>query len=303
VLIGSLIGVLVSVVVAASIVVPLAENASARDVNVDAFRGLGTWVDVFDYVPAIAGDPAPITVDSVDDMERLGIQTLYLQAAQDDARIPGPTVDPKLLGAFLRRAHDAGMKVVAWYVPKLVDVAADLRRIRALHSFRSRGESFDGIALDLESTSGVPDPKLRNDALVELSRRARSLVGKTALGAVVLEPVLLEQVNTNYWPSFPWRHLHDFYDVWLPMTYWTNRDKSSGLRDGYTYTNKNIKLVRKRLRDAGALVHPIGGIANDTTTADDIGFVRAARADHAIGWSLYDFNTTTSGVWARLRHG
>jgi hypothetical protein len=75
------------------------------------------------------------------------------------------------------------------------------------------------------------------------------------------------------------------------------------LRDGYMYTNTNIKLMRKHLRDADALVHPIGGIASDATTADDIGFVRAARADHAIGWSLYDFNTTTSGVWARLRDG
>ena len=231
-------------------------------------------------------------------------KTLYLQAAQDDPRIPGPTVDPKLLGAFLRRAHDVGMNVVAWYVPKLVDMAGDIRRIRALHTFRSDGESFDGIALDLEWTAGVPDPTLRNKALVELSKRARKVVGNDgALGAVVLEPVLLEQVNTNYWPSFPWRHIHDYYDVWLPMTYWTNRNTASGLRDGYKYTNKNIKLVRKRLRDSDALVHPIGGIASDTTTADDIGFVRAARADHAIGWSIYDFNTTTSGVWARLRHG
>jgi hypothetical protein len=298
-----LIAALVSAVATVAVIVPLAGNAGARDVDVDAFRGLGTWVDVFDYVPEIAGTPVPISLDSLDDMERLGVETVYLQAAQDDPRIPGPTVNRKLLGSYLRRAHDDGMNVVAWYVPKLVDIAADLGRIRALHTFRSDGEAFDGIALDLEWTAGVPDPALRNKALVELSTRARKVVGDSALGAVVLEPVLLEQVNTNYWPSFPWRHIHDFYDVWLPMTYWTNRDESSGLRDGYKYTNKNIKLVRKRLRDADAQVHPIGGIANDTTTADDIGFVRAARANHAIGWSLYDFNTTTSGVWARLRDG
>ena len=29
--------------------------------------------------------------------------------------------------------------------------------------------------------------------------------------------------------------------------------------------------------------------------------VRAAKDRDAIGWSVYDFNTTTSGVWARLR--
>jgi hypothetical protein len=29
--------------------------------------------------------------------------------------------------------------------------------------------------------------------------------------------------------------------------------------------------------------------------------VRAAKQRDAIGWSIYDFNTTTSAVWARLK--
>lgn len=280
-----------------------AESVTAADRSTKAFRGLGTWVDVYDYVPGFQDDggPPPVSIDSIDDMERLGVRTLYLQAAQDDARISGRTVDPKLLGAFLRRAHEVGISVVAWYLPKLAPVSADLRRIEALERFESRGERFDGIALDIEWTQGVPDPKQRNKALVRLATKARKVVDDRALGAVVLEPLLIEEVNLLYWPDFPWRKLRGSFDVWMPMSYWTNRDSASGLRDGFAYTDENIRRVRKRLGDPNAVVHAIGGIANAALTKDYIGFVEAARKRDAVGWSVYDFNTTTSGVWARLR--
>jgi hypothetical protein len=271
--------------------------------DVRPFRGLGTWVDVYDYVPGFqdGGGPPPVSVDSVDDMSRLGIKTLYLQSAQDDSRISGSTVAPSLLGTFLRRAHDRGMRVVAWYLPKLSDPAADLRRIRALASFRSAGERFDGIALDIEWTMGVPDPAARNTALVKLAKRARAVVDDRPLGAIVLEPVLLEDVNERYWPDFPWKKVAGSFDVWLPMTYWTNRDSSSGFRDGFVYADENIRRVRKRVGDPEAPVHPIGGIADQAAPADYIGFVRAAKRRDAIGWSVYDYNTTTSSSWPWLR--
>ncbi len=193
------------------------------------------------------------------------------------------------------------MRVVAWYLPKLSEPAADLRRITALAKFRSAGERFDGIALDIEWTSGVPDPVARNTALVKLVKRARAVVDDRPLGGIVLEPVLLEDVNTEYWPDFPWKKVAGSFDVWLPMTYWTNRDSSSGFRDGFVYANENIRRVRKRVGDPDAAVHPIGGIANQASTADYIGFVRAARRRDAIGWSVYDYNTTTSGSWPWLR--
>jgi hypothetical protein len=281
-----------------------AGTAQARDVDVTPFVGLGTWVDVYDYVPGFPGDggPPPVTLDAIDDMADLGVRTLYLQAAQDDTRITGNTVAPKLLGSYLRRAHDRGLQVVAWYVPKLYDQAADLRRIRALHDFRSGGERFDAIALDIEWTQGVPDTATRNAVLVKLAKRARAIVGDTALGAITLEPVLLEDVNRNYWPSFPWKKLRSSFDVWLPMNYWTNRNSASGFRDGFKYTSENIKRVRNHLDDPDALVHAVGGVADQAHAADYDGFVRAAKRRDAIGWSIYDFNTTTSAVWARLKH-
>jgi hypothetical protein len=280
---------------------------TARRLAPDAlapYEGLGTWVDVYDYVPGFQdpGEPPPVTLASIDDMAALGVRTLYLQAAQDDLRSPGDTIDRKLLGKFLRRAHEHGIEVVAWYLPRFVNVDADLRRIRALHRFRSDGQRFDGLALDIEWTEGVPDVDARNDALVDLSTRVRELVGdRYAVAAIVLDPILLEVVSPEYWPSFPWKKVQRHYDVWMPMSYWTNRLENSGYREGFKYTEENVRRLRANLQDDDAIVHTIGGIGDGATAADYDGFVKASREAEVLGWSVYDFNTVATSAWPRLR--
>src|SRR4249919_4305867 len=68
-----------------------------------AYRGLGTWVDVNDYVPAFQQSrrkPA-VTTRTFDRMADRGVKTVYLQGSEVDARSPGNTIDPKLLGRML----------------------------------------------------------------------------------------------------------------------------------------------------------------------------------------------------------
>ena len=67
----------------------------------------------------------------------------------------------------------------------------------------------------------------------------RGLPGRT-IGGIVLPPVVMEVINPNYWPDFPWTGIAPYFDVWLPMSYWTNRTQASGYRDGYSYTAENI---------------------------------------------------------------
>jgi hypothetical protein len=229
------------------------------------------------------------------------VKTIYLQASQDDTRSDGLISDRRLVGNILRRAHRRGVQVIAWYLPHFADVDRDMRHIRALYEFRSRGERFDGIALDIEWTSDVEDTAKRNRALIELSERTRKLVRTMPLGAIVLEPVLIEDVNTAYWPGFPWKKLAPHYDVWMPMSYWTNRSDSSGWKDGFRYTSENIRRVRANLGDRKAVVHVIGGIGDTANAGDYEGFVDAAKDRNAIGWSIYDYVTTSSAAWPRLR--
>jgi len=296
---------LAAIVIAIALAVAMWDGAAVavgRD-DLDAYRGLGTWVDVFDYVPAFqnAGSTPSVTTRNFDDMARLGVKTVYLQAAQDDERSAGNTIDPKLLGRMLRAAHDADLLVVAWYLPRFIDVDADFRRVRALLDFEANGEEFDGFALDIEANRAVPVTEERNEALVDLSERIRDRADDRPVGAIVLEPVLLEEVNADFWPGFPWRKLASLYDVWLPMSYWTNRNADSGYKEGFRYTDENIRRVRNNVDDKDAPVHAIGGIADTALAKDYEGFMRAVKKDDAIGWSIYDYAATVSSAWPRLR--
>ncbi|MBK9178052.1 MAG: hypothetical protein IPM45_00530 [Acidimicrobiales bacterium] len=276
----------------------------AQGPDLAPYRGLGTWVDVYDYLAPFQanGRPPPVTPASTAALAWAGVDTLYLQVAKDDPRTPGDLVDPDLVGRFLQAAQRRGIAVVAWYLPTFADPARDMARLRAMYEFRYEGHRFDGIAVDIEERSAVPDVAERNRRLVELSRGLRQLVGPAALGAIVVPPVVTDIINTAFWPSFPWAELAGLYDIWLPMGYWTNRTRQPEWRDAGRYTSENIRLLRGHV-GANALVHAIGGIGDASTVADYQGFLAAARTAGAVGVSIYDAVTTSPSAWPVLRAG
>jgi hypothetical protein len=270
------------------------------------YRGLGAWVDVFDYAERAQpeGSPAPVTPDSVHDMAALGARTLYLQVVNPVDAPPTSLYDAELLGRFVTRAHDEGMRVVAWYLPSVVDVDADLAFLRRIVKFRADGEPFDAVALDLADTTGVPDVVVRNNRIVKLTKRTRALLGDDrALGAIVYPAVQTDVINPFLWPKFPYRRLAPSVDVWMPMAYFTFRDTESGYRDPLRYTEESVRRLRDHLGDRTAPVHVIGGIADLATPEDYTAFLRAARETKSVGYSMYDFRTTSSAAWATLRAG
>ena len=58
-----------------------------------------------------------------------------------------------------------------WYLPSVADVEDDLAMLRRIGHFRADGDEFDGVALDLENTTDVPDVAVRNDRIVNLTKR------------------------------------------------------------------------------------------------------------------------------------
>ena len=260
--------------------------------SLEPYRGLGTWVDVYDW-SHYKGSTAPVGPADVDRMAAVGVQTLYIQTTKHDA--PGDILEPELLLPIIQRARERGIKVVAWYLPTLEDVGHDLQRLMA-----SAALDVDGIAVDIEARN-VRDVNERNRRLVELSAALRQALPGRAIGAIVLPPVLLEVVNPRYWPNFPYRELAPFYDIWMTMGYWTDRTQSSGHRDARKYTSENTVRLRHNLGNLDVPIHPIGGIGDKTTDADVEGY-KAALAEHgALGGSLYDWRTTRPEQWPRLQ--
>lgn len=267
--------------------------AEAAPRTLDPYEGLGAWIDVFDYAPAYQGGGAapPLDVGVVDDMAAAGVRTLFLQAARADERSPEGIVDPALVSRLLVRSHQAGLRVVAWYLPTFDDVDRDVRRVEQLLALEVLGHRFDGVALDIELTEAVPDHAERNRRLVELSTRVRAAAGDATLGAIVLPPVQLEVVNPALWPEFPWGELAPLYDVWLPMSYWTFRSDDSGYGDGYAYNEESTRRLRERVDDPATPVHGIGGIGDEAPPAELDAFVRSLVDTDSVGGSIYDWNT------------
>jgi hypothetical protein len=256
-----------------------------------AYRGLGTWVDVYD--PSQWARPEA----AVASMAANGARTLFLETsnyggAEDVYR-------PDRVSRFIDAAHVHGMRIVAWYVPSYVSLAHDLRRSLAALRFRSAsGGRFDSFALDIEGKV-VRSARLRSARAVLLAHEVRAAAPRgMALGAIVPSPRGL-QLHPHYWPGFPFEALARSLDVFLPMGYFTYRPHYPGGSAAYTLTN--FVLLRALTNDAALPIHVIGGISGAATPGQVREFVDAARQGGAIGLSLYDFAGTSRTQWLELR--
>ena len=276
---------------------PPAAGVPVRTASTAPFYGMGTWVDVFDWSPTYAkGAPVKLQPSAVDAMADQGVQVLYLQTTRADYAGPGDIVDPGVLQQWLARAEARKVQVVAWYLPTLTDVAADVRRLKAT----GRLPTVDGIGVDIESKA-VANHDERSRRLVDLSRQARRALAGRPLSAITLPNVVTDVINLEYWPRFPWAEIRPFYDVWQPMAYWTNRRSDSPYRNAELYTRENVERMRAKLGDPNAVVHPIGGIGDETTVADIAGFLKASRETRSVGASLYDWSTQSASSYTPMR--
>jgi hypothetical protein len=284
---------------------PAAGAPAGRD-PVAAFRGLGAWVDVYDFAPEYQahGSEAVITPASVAAMAAEGVHTVFLQTAGDDARTGGDLVSPGLLSRFLASAHRRGLRVVGWYRPTFAGGGADLAKLTAIARFDRGGQHFDGIAVDVESDPGMPPAGVRTSRLVTLSRQLRGTVGRNyPLAAITIPPLILTRIAPGQWPGFPWHALAGVYNVWIPMSYWSFRKPGTRYSDPRAYTAGNIAATRRLLGEPKAAVYALGGVGGHSSPADYRAFLAGAAAAHAVGAAVYDYRSTSRDGMALLSAG
>jgi Repeat of unknown function (DUF346) len=259
------------------------------------FRGLGAWVDTFDYS---ALDPATV----VTDLQAHGVRTLYLGTARFDSATD--ILYPVDVAAWLAAAHAAGIRVVGWYVPNYADLTRDVRRTLAIASYVSpAGQRFDAIGIDIEYPLDVSSPSAWNQAVATHLARVRA--GTTRpVAAIVLPPVLMRGwPDPNRWAAFPWSAVSADANAVAPMSYWTSYTPATRCAAGdpqycaYQYTRDNVLLSRQL---TGLPVHVIGGVGDQATLAQVSNYVRAARETAAAGGSLFDYRTTQPQFWPYL---
>lgn len=282
--------VLVAFLVLAVSALPVTAPAGGRRPRLGMYRGLATWVDIFD------GNQWDNPERAVQRMANRRVRTLFLETSNfsRDRAI----LFPAATGRFIEAAHAKGMKIVAWYLPGFKNLRRDLRRSMAAIRFRSpNGQKFNSFGLDIES-SIVKNPNRRSDRLIALSKRIRKKVGRRyPLGAIIPSPRGM-QLSPTYWPGFPYKRLDRIYNVFVPMGYYTFR--TSGAAGARRYTVRNIRIIRNETGRPRVKIHAIGGLAADSSGAETGGFVRAVRRTNILGGSLYDFATSNAADWEQL---
>jgi len=261
----------------------------ARTSGAEVFQGLGTWFDVYDT--ALYGSPSAVASR----LAAHGVRTAWIETANDRSKTD--VVQPAGIARLVDALHARGISAVAWYLPGHDASGRDLRRVRAMLSFRTpAGDGFDGVALDIESLR-TKNVKLRTTRMLALLDRLNDEAGSTPIAGITYPPRAFER-HLSWWPGFPWSEIAGKVDAIVPMLYTGGGFK--GYDATYGYVARSLRLLRAAVGD-DIPVHAAGGVANRMTKDELRAFDDAVLDDGtASGWSLYDFQTTTPAGWAAM---
>lgn len=265
-------------------------RAVTDEPSIDAYRGLGTWVDIWDE--GVFDNPEA----AVEAMKGRGVSTIYVETSNSKQKYP--IKRPDRMKRLISAAHERDMLVVAWYLPDFQDAVKDYARSKAAIAFETDdGQKFDSFALDIES-GDVKSVTRRNERLLRISGALREFAGPTyPLGAIIPSPWGMER--NGYWDPFPYEDLARIYDVTLPMSYASYHGEGADL--AYKDTLNNMRVLRKQKGMAEEPVHLIGGDADKSSGPETRAFVRGAtESDGVIGASFYDYTTMSSHNWSAM---
>lgn len=272
--------------------------------TLDPYRGLGTWLDAFDWTVQKGGKTPRVSAATVDAIAAVGVQTIFIQASRYDS---ADVAEPERLIPIINRAHELGLYVVVWYLPTFTDVNADLRRTVAIASL-----DVDGISIDIEARN-VANVAERNRRLISYSQSLRTLLPGRLIANNIVQPNILDAVPnvwpteygkppagiTSYWTLFPYVEIAPSYDFWMIQNYWTQRSAGGGWRDAYKISLDNATRLRAVLRRPDLPLQLIGGVGDKPMTTNDLaGMMQAAREVNATGLSFYDWLVTPSTWWS-----
>ncbi|HME80994.1 MAG TPA: fibronectin type III domain-containing protein [Candidatus Eremiobacteraceae bacterium] len=208
------------------------------------------------------------------------------------------------LDRFIDGAAGAGIKLIAWSVPRR-NAADDVAESIAMASYRTpAGNGFAGLSLDLEPGDNyMGHGAAARERIADYMEMARQAVGPDyLLIATVISPRLTHFTNDEY----PYSRIARYASVMQPMEYWHH------FRTSHEYAQAD---VTGNCADAVSLTRSLAGrhvpvnVAGQSTDLGRTGSptpaelhwcLGAAQAAGAIGEMFFDYRGTSPDQWAAI---
>jgi hypothetical protein len=203
------------------------------------------------------------------------------------------------LDSLLVAAHAAGIKVIPWVYPWLVDLPADLNlALSAARHTAPNSERIDALAVDIEEN------------LDEDTVRAYGQLLRASLGPDVPLIAITYQPQNAAGRRTPFKALSESFNAIAPMSYWHLRNVPHGYDDAYAYVAESVRLIRERTGRPEVPVAILGQtfdwftryeIGGGNPTAEEIrGAMQAARDTGALGIGFFNWYSTTPEEWEAI---
>jgi hypothetical protein len=199
------------------------------------------------------------------------------------------------LAALLPAAHRAGIRVLPWVYPYLIDLPADVAlSVAAARYVAPSGDRTDGLLADVEETLAEGTVRAYGQVL-------RALLGPNALMAIATFPPQAHKGQT-----YPFATVALSWNVIVPMDYWHVQSRAYSAAEVYQFVRESVQLIRAQTRAdepvevLGQMFDPYRDGANSPGAAEIAACAAAARDVGAAGVSFFDWSHATAQEWQAL---
>jgi hypothetical protein len=266
--------------VATLLTVPTALAQSDPTTRAAVFAGAGVWVDIYD---ATIHEPQYV----VDQAVAHQVTTIYWETSNYHS--PADIMYPDDLRQVIALAHAQGIKVVPWYLPGYRNIKLDRRRFAAAIN-AGGADPIDGLGVDIEADI-VRNRQLRATRAAQMVQWLRTTYPDLPMAGIVPRDALA------WWRIFPYAEIRANTDVMMPMCY-TSRYLTPAQTTAMSADC--VTTIRTQTGDPTAPVHVIAGVTDFLKPRLLIAAARGARDAGAMGFSLYNLETTTTAGWRAL---
>ncbi len=259
---------------------PATAAASDAASRTAVFAGTGLWVDIYDET---IKDPQFVVSEAV----AHGIQTIYVETSNYHS--PADVMYPDQIREMISLAHANSIKVVPWYLPGYRNIALDRRRFTAAVNVGG-ADPIDGLGVDIEADI-VRNRQLRANRAAAMVQWLRATYPDLPMAGIVPRDALA------WWRIFPYATIRANTDAMLPMCY-TSRYLTPAQTTAMAAAC--VTTIREQTGDPAAPVHVIAGVTDFLKPRLLVAAARGAKRAGAMGFSLYNLETTTPGGWRAI---